>query len=65
MISPDELRALPIFEKVSEDELSDLIHKGDEVVFAAGDVLWTQSTPAESWWLLLEPDLTFAPHRRV
>ena len=54
MTTPDELVALPLFEKVSEEDLRDLIERSDEVVFAAGDVLWTQNEPAECWWLLLD-----------
>ncbi len=54
MITPEELVALPLFEKVSLDDLRDLIERSDEVVFAPGDVLWTQNEPAECWWLLLD-----------
>jgi signal transduction histidine kinase len=53
MITTDELHALPMFEKVDEDDLRDLIARGSEVVFAAGDELWTQSQPADCWWVLL------------
>ena len=54
MITPDELRALGLFEKVGEDELRDLIELGHEVVFALGEELWTQNDPASCWWVLLE-----------
>ncbi|MVA75466.1 cyclic nucleotide-binding domain-containing protein [Auraticoccus sp. F435] len=50
----DELRALAMFEKVDEDDLRDLIALGDEVSFVPGDELWTQSEPADCWWVLLE-----------
>jgi signal transduction histidine kinase len=51
--TPEELVALPLFEKVSAEDLRDLIERSDEVDFAPGDVLWTQNEPAECWWLLL------------
>jgi signal transduction histidine kinase len=54
VITPDELHALALFEKVSADELRGLVELGDEVTFADGDVLWTQDTPADRWWVLLE-----------
>ena len=54
MISPEELRSLSLFEKVSEGGLRELIALGSEVVFAPGDELWTQNLPAECWWVLLE-----------
>ncbi len=54
MITVEELRALPLFERVSEGELAELIGLGSEVAFAAGEQLWTQDRPAECWWVLLE-----------
>ena len=54
MTTAEELRSLPLFEKVSESELADLAALGSEVVFAPGDELWTQNLPAECWWVLLE-----------
>ncbi len=54
MISAEDLRSLPLFEKVEEQEMGTLIALGEEVAFASGDVLWTQGGPAESWWVLLE-----------
>ena len=54
MITAGDLRSLPLFEKVSEDELRDLIALGEEAAFTVGDQLWTQGGPAECWWVLLE-----------
>ncbi len=54
MITAADLRSLALFEKVTEDELRDLVARGGEVVFGAGDELWAQGGPAECWWVLLE-----------
>ena len=54
MTTPAELQALALFEKVSEDQLADLIARADEVAFAVGDMLWTQNDPADTWWVLLD-----------
>jgi signal transduction histidine kinase len=54
MITTTELQALPMFEKVSEDDLRALIALGGEVAFAAGDQLFTQNKAADCWWILLE-----------
>ncbi len=54
MISAGDLRSLPLFGRVVEDELRDLIAVGEEAAFTAGDELWTQGGPAECWWVLLE-----------
>jgi signal transduction histidine kinase len=54
MITIDELRALAMFEKVDEDDLRSLIALSGEVAFDPGDELWTQSEPADCWWVLLD-----------
>ncbi len=54
MTTVEELGALAMFEKVNEDDLRHLIMLGDEVSFSPGEDLWTQSEPAECWWVLLE-----------
>jgi signal transduction histidine kinase len=60
VITTDELRGLALFAKVEEDDLRDLVALGSEVVFAAGDELWTQGTPADYWWVLLEGRIDLA-----
>ena len=54
MITVEELRSLPLFQKVSEEQLGDLVALGDEVVFAPGEELWPQNQPADAWWVLLD-----------
>ena len=54
MISPDELRAIALFEKVDDGDLRDLIERATEVAFVPGDTLWTQNLPADHWWVVLE-----------
>jgi len=54
VITAEDLRSLPLFGKVSEDQLRDLAALSAEVLFAPGDELWPQNKPAERWWVLLE-----------
>ena len=54
MITASELRSLALFDKVTEDELRDLLALGGEVVFRAGDELWVQGRLCECWWVLIE-----------
>jgi signal transduction histidine kinase len=54
MTTAADLRNLALFEKVTEPELEDLLSRGGEVVFSAGDELWVQGGPAEDWWVVLE-----------
>jgi signal transduction histidine kinase len=49
-----ELRALFIFDGLTDEQLGELIVVGDEVRFDAGTVLFEQGEPADSWWVLLE-----------
>lgn len=53
----DELRALYIFEGVTDDALRDLADKSEIVTFKTGDVLYKQGDPADFWWVLLEGHL--------
>jgi signal transduction histidine kinase len=59
VISAADLRSLALFEKVTEDELRELVALGGEVAFSAGDELWVQGGPAECWWVLLEGQIDF------
>ncbi len=54
MITTSELRSLALFEKVTEEELQDLLARGGEVAFSEGEELWVQGGPAECWWVVLE-----------
>ncbi|PRY51770.1 histidine kinase/DNA gyrase B/HSP90-like ATPase [Geodermatophilus tzadiensis] len=54
MITAAELRAIPLFDKVDEDDLADLAARGVEVAFAPGDELWEQNLPADDWFVLLD-----------
>ncbi len=68
MITAADLRSLALFEKVTEDELRDLVARGGEVVFGAGDELWAQGGAAECWWVLLEGRIDlirFAGHEKT
>jgi signal transduction histidine kinase len=53
----DELRGIELFTGLTDDQLSDLATGGDEVPFAAGDVVFTEGEHADEWWVLLEGSL--------
>jgi len=50
----EELRPIFLFDGLSDTQLLELIAAGDEVRFAAGDVLFREGEPAEFWWVLLD-----------
>ncbi|MEO6511192.1 MAG: ATP-binding protein [Nocardioides sp.] len=50
----DELRQLPIFEKVSDERLEALLAAGRTVEIEPGLQLFTEGDPADQWWVLVD-----------
>ena len=49
----DDLRAIFLFDGLSDEQLLELIAVGDEVHFDKGDVLFREGDAADFWWVLL------------
>jgi signal transduction histidine kinase len=49
-----ELRAIAMFNGLSDDQLLDLITIGEELRFVPGEELFHEARPADYWWVLLE-----------
>ena len=49
-----DLRPLNLFSGFTDEQLSQLVAASEEVRFTPGQILFTESTPAESWWVLIE-----------
>ncbi|HST65995.1 MAG TPA: ATP-binding protein, partial [Mycobacteriales bacterium] len=58
-----DLRGVGLFDGLSDDQLGDLVAVGTEVRFEAGDELFVEGRPAESWWVLLDGTVSLV--RRV
>ncbi len=56
----EELRRLPLFAGLEEQQLAELVRVGDERVFDTGDELWKEGQPADKWWVLLEGSIGLA-----
>jgi signal transduction histidine kinase len=50
----DELRALPIFEGVSDERLDQLLAVGRTIEIEPGLQLFTEGEPAAQWWVLVD-----------
>ena len=50
----DDLRAIFLFDGLSDEQLLELIAIGDEVRFERGDVLFREGEAADFWWVLVE-----------
>ncbi len=59
---PDDLRGVPLFDGVADDQLQELCAAGEEVHFGPEDVLWVENQPAESWWVLLDGRIDLLRH---
>lgn len=58
-----ELRALPLFDGLSDAQLDDLLAAADEHHATPGEELFHEGAPADTWWVLL--DGAVALSRRV
>jgi signal transduction histidine kinase len=54
VITPDELRAVPLLAGLEEADYEYLISISEEQVFAPGQALAPQGAPADSMWIMLE-----------
>src|SRR5215211_5672192 len=58
----EHLRTIGLFAGSDDEQLRALLAAGSEVPFADGDVLFTENTPAEYWWVLLEGSIDLVRH---
>jgi signal transduction histidine kinase len=49
-----DLRAIAMFDGLTDEQLAELHAGADEVRFAPGDELFREAQPASAWWVLLE-----------
>ena len=49
----DDVRALPLFDGVTDEQLRDMVAAAEEVHLAPGEVAFQQGEPAEHWFVLL------------
>ncbi|KRF20673.1 ATP-binding protein [Nocardioides sp. Soil797] len=58
----EAVRALTLFDGLSDDQVRQLLAVGDELDFVVGQELFTEAQPAADWWLLLEGALVLTRH---
>ncbi len=54
MTLADELRAVPILDAFTDEQVADMAAAGTEETYAAGDRIFHEGRPAEDWWVLLD-----------
>jgi len=58
-----DLRAVALFDGLSDGQLAELAAAGEEIGFGAGDELFVEARPADFWWVLLSGTVSLV--RRV
>ena len=53
-MSIEDLRAIALFDGLSDDQLHDLSTDGEELHFTRDEVLFHEAQPSHHWWVLLE-----------
>jgi signal transduction histidine kinase len=53
-MSIEDLRAIALFDGLSNDQLLELVAIGEELHFNPGEELFREAQPADFWWVLLE-----------
>ena len=61
-MTPEDLRAVPLFDGLSDDQLLELMSVGEELHFGPGEELFQEARPAASWWVLLDGTITLVRH---
>jgi signal transduction histidine kinase len=59
----DELRSTFLFQKLSDEQLGELVRLGTEATFPAGETIFVEGEPADALWVLLTGEVELA--RRV
>src|SRR3954454_13413753 len=58
----DDLRRLGLFDGTADDQLSELLAVGEEVLFDRGTELFHEGRPADFWWVRLDGRIDLVRH---
>ena len=59
-MSVEQLRHLPLFAGLDDAQLEELVRAGEERTYEAGQELWSEGQPADTWWVLLDGAISLA-----
>ncbi len=62
MIAVADLRPLPLFEGLADEQLADLVAAGEDVPVTPGAELFHEGEHADFWWLLVEGEINLVRH---
>ncbi len=54
MIDTTDLRAISLFDGIPDAALGAMLAESEEVAYATGERLWSEGSPADDWWVLID-----------
>jgi signal transduction histidine kinase len=58
----EDLRAIPLFDGLTDEQVRELLEAGEERTYAAGEELFPEARPADRWWVLLSGSIRLLRH---
>ncbi len=58
----DDIRSLPLFDGLTDEQLAELVEAGDEVPIELGVPLFREGDHADFWWVLVEGAIELSRH---
>ncbi len=58
----EDLRAIALFDGLTDEQVRALLEAGEERTYAAGDELFREARPADHWWVLLGGSISLLRH---
>jgi signal transduction histidine kinase len=62
MLELSDLRTVPLFDGLRDDQLEELLAGGAEVPIVPGEVLWLEGDRADYWWVVVDGTLDLSRH---
>ncbi len=62
MLELSDLRTVPLFDGLLDDQLEEFLSGGDEVPIVPGEVVWLEGDHADYWWVVVDGSLDLSRH---
>jgi signal transduction histidine kinase len=62
MLELSDLRTVPLFDGLRDDQLEELLAGGAEVPIVPGEVVWLEGDRADYWWVVVDGTLDLSRH---
>jgi signal transduction histidine kinase len=62
MLELADLRTVPLFDGLDDDQLTQLLEGGAEVAIVPGELVWLEGDRADFWWVVVDGSLDLSRH---